>query len=153
MEDLQTDLDQLEDALRRLFQYIKRPSTWQSLTSLAGVQIDRPSAHIIHTLVQNQKSPYKLNDLADSLGIEAPSVSRKTQELEALGLIRRLRSSSDRRSVYLEVTDEGREIEKRIRQARRNSSESVLKGWTKSERQQFVSLFDRYIEGLKLHGR
>lgn len=148
MEDLQTDLDRLEDALRALFQHLKRPSTWQSLTTQAGVQIDRPSAGLIHTLAQHQKAPCKLNDIADMLGIEAPSVTRKAQELVRLGLVKRWQSETDRRSVYLELTEKGLEIEKRIKQARRESSEQVLKNWTKSERQQFVSLFESYTKGL-----
>ena len=148
MEDIQSDLDRLEDGLRLLFQYLKRPSSWQHITAQAGVDIDRPGAAIVHTLVSCGKSPCKLNDLADMLGVEAPSVTRKTQELERLGLIRRYRSLTDRRSVYLEVTEAGNEIEKHIRAARRTMNEQVLKGWSKTERQQFASLFERYAADL-----
>jgi DNA-binding MarR family transcriptional regulator len=147
MDSLQKDLDQLEEAMRQMFQYLKKPSTWVNLTNQAGVQIDRPSAGILHTLIAC-KSSCKLLDLADMLGIEAPSVTRKSQELEKLGLIRRSRSLTDKRSVDLEITDKGRDIENRIIKARRDISLQVFGQWSQVERQQFVSLFEKYCRGL-----
>ena len=61
-----------------------------------------------------------LRELASEEGISAPSLSGHVDRLEAAGLLRRVRSSDDRRRVGLELTAEGRALLKRVR-ARRTS--------------------------------
>jgi DNA-binding MarR family transcriptional regulator len=61
-----------------------------------------------------------LRELARAEGISAPSLSAHVDRLEALGLIRRVRSTDDRRRVGLELTPEGRAMLRRVR-ARRTS--------------------------------
>ncbi len=61
-----------------------------------------------------------LRELARAEGISAPSLSAHVDRLEDLGLIRRVRSSDDRRRVGLELTTEGRMTLRRVR-ARRTS--------------------------------
>jgi DNA-binding MarR family transcriptional regulator len=61
-----------------------------------------------------------LRELAQAEGISAPSLSAHVDRLESLGLIRRVRSSDDRRRVGLELTPEGRSTLRRVR-ARRTS--------------------------------
>ena len=59
-----------------------------------------------------------LRELAQAEGISAPSLSAAVDRLEALGLIRRVRSTDDRRRVGLELTPEGRTILRRVRARR-----------------------------------
>ena len=59
-----------------------------------------------------------LRELADAEGISAPSLSGHVDRLEAAGLIRRVRSSDDRRRVGLELTKEGRAVLRRVRARR-----------------------------------
>ena len=59
-----------------------------------------------------------LRELARAEGISAPSLSAHVDRLEALGLIRRVRSSDDRRRVGLELTPEGRSTVRRVRARR-----------------------------------
>ena len=61
-----------------------------------------------------------LRELASEEGISAPSLSGHVDRLEAAALLRRVRSSDDRRRVGLELTAEGRALLKRVR-ARRTS--------------------------------
>jgi DNA-binding MarR family transcriptional regulator len=61
-----------------------------------------------------------LRELARAEGISAPSLSAHVDRHEALALIRRVRSSDDRRRVGLELTPEGRTTLRRVR-ARRTS--------------------------------
>jgi DNA-binding MarR family transcriptional regulator len=148
MSSLKTDVDRLDEALISLFQHLKRPASWTEITATAGVVLDRPSAGIIHILCSD-KSRYTLNDLADKLGVEAPTVTRKTQQLEKQGLIRRRKSADDRRSIYIEVTDKGKEIDQLIRLARRRLSEKALENWATKDRVQFIDLFEKYVDSLK----
>ena len=59
-----------------------------------------------------------LRELAQAEGISAPSLSAHVDRLEALGLIRRVRSSDDRRRVGLELTPDGRTTVRRVRARR-----------------------------------
>ena len=59
-----------------------------------------------------------LRELAEGEGISAPSLSGHVDRLEGAGLLRRVRSSDDRRRVGLELTPEGRAILKRVRARR-----------------------------------
>ena len=59
-----------------------------------------------------------LRELAQEEGISAPSLSAHVDRLETLGLIRRVRSTDDRRRVGLELTPEGRATLRRIRARR-----------------------------------
>ena len=59
-----------------------------------------------------------LRELAQEEGISAPSLSAHVDRLETLGLIRRVRSTDDRRRVGLELTPEGRATLRRVRARR-----------------------------------
>lgn len=59
-----------------------------------------------------------LRELAHAEGISAPSLSGHVDRLEAAGLIRRERSTDDRRRVGLELTKDGRAVLRRVRARR-----------------------------------
>ena len=61
-----------------------------------------------------------LRELAEEEGISAPSLSGHVDRLELAGLLRRVRSTDDRRRVGLELTRAGRTLLTRVR-ARRTS--------------------------------
>ena len=148
MLSTQSESIQLENAIRAFFQSIKRPQYWSYITTAAGVHLDRPSAVILQTLMLQQPKKLGVQDLALLLGIEPPSVTRKTQQLESAGYLRRWRNPSDRRAVSLEVTKEGREVAQQLWKAQRNSMNQVLKSWSSSDRQNFVQLFERFANEL-----
>jgi len=59
-----------------------------------------------------------LRELAGEEGISAPSLSGHVDRLEAAGLLRRVRSTDDRRRVGLELTPEGQSLLRRVRARR-----------------------------------
>ena len=68
-------------------------------------------------LVRNRPG-LSLRELAEQEGISAPSMSGHVDRLEAAGLLRRVRSTDDRRRVGLELTREGSALLKRVRARR-----------------------------------
>jgi MarR family transcriptional regulator, transcriptional regulator for hemolysin len=54
-------------------------------------------------------------ELARSLGIEGPTLTRHLDGMERAGLVERRRDPSDRRAVRVELTDAGRELHNRLR--------------------------------------
>jgi DNA-binding MarR family transcriptional regulator len=59
-----------------------------------------------------------LRELAAEEGISAPALSGHVDRLERAGLLRRVRSTADRRRVGLELTEDGTRLLRRIRARR-----------------------------------
>ena len=76
-----------------------------------------------------------LRELAEEEGISAPSLSGHVDRLEAAGLLRRVRSSDDRRRVGLELTADGRSLLKRVRARRTTWLAARLERLTEEERE------------------
>ena len=148
MDQLNVDLADLENALRSFFQTMKRPASWTRITDMAGVTIDRPAGAIIHVLLAAGTEHYHLQDLANALGIEAPSATRKTQELERAGYIERVPDPKDRRAVSFRLTTAGRQVGTKIKSAQREYLIQALVNWPSADRQQFVRLFERFSADL-----
>jgi DNA-binding MarR family transcriptional regulator len=146
MSDLTTDLLKLEQAMRLLFQNMKRPQTWTSVTARAGVDIDRPAAGILFTLTAHATQRYRLQDLATDLGIEAPSVTRKSQELEKAGYVKRVPDPFDKRAVSLQVTTRGKKVVEKLRAVQRQDLLAALSQWDECDREQFIQHFERFAE-------
>jgi DNA-binding MarR family transcriptional regulator len=102
--------DELRPAILRLARNLRRETEALGVTSHQATLL---------WLVRSRPG-LSLRELAGAEGISAPSLSGHVDRLEAAGLLRRVRSSGDRRRVGLELTPEGRAILKRVR-ARRTS--------------------------------
>jgi DNA-binding MarR family transcriptional regulator len=102
--------DELRAAILRLARNLRRETEALGVTSHQATLL---------WLVRSRPG-LSLRELAGEEGISAPSLSGHVDRLEAAGLLRRVRSTGDRRRVGLELTPEGRAILKRVR-ARRTS--------------------------------
>ena len=145
---MESDFKTIDEAMSLFFQTMKRPQRWAAITAQAGIDLDRPAAFILQTLLINQGQRNRVQDLAAQLGIEAPSVTRKTQELEQAGYLRRTPDPNDGRAIDLEVTPAGRAIGERLWEAQRASTRQVLRDWPAADRRQFVNLFKRFSQDI-----
>ena len=141
------ELDALEQSLRELFQTLKRPRYWARVSRQAGIDLDRPAAQVLYMLARESK-PLRVHDVAQRLGVEAPSATRKTQELEHMGLLRRLPDPRDRRVVGLRITTSGRSTARRLRQSQRGLMSQAVGDWKPGERRQLAELLTRLTHDL-----
>lgn len=148
MSPLENDIELLENAVRLFAQTMKRPQRWAMVKDRAKLDIDRPSAVILQTLLLAERGSCRVQDLAVHLGIEPPSVTRKTQELERAGYLRRVADPADRRAIDLRITGKGRTIANRLWKAQRSILAEALQDWEPAERRQFVKLFERFSSDL-----
>lgn len=76
--------------------------------TFAAFDLDRGEFDVIATL-RRSGSPYRLTptELYSSLMISSGGLTHRLDRLERAGLIRRERSSHDRRSVFVQLTDVG----------------------------------------------
>ena len=100
--------EELRPALLRLARNLRRETEALGVTS-----------HQVTLLWLVRSRPgLSLRELAVEEGISAPSLSGHVDRLEAAGLLRRVRSTDDRRRVGLELTREGQALLKRVRARR-----------------------------------
>lgn len=143
MFSLNEDLDTIENAMTTLHRAGSRHRMWGYITTCAGVSIDRTSAIILYILEQKEKAGCKLTELADKLGTEAPTVTRKIQQLEDSGLISRQTDQKDRRASIIHITSMGRKVVKSIQKAKRQNLKSILEKWPDEDRHQLAKLFHK----------
>jgi MarR family transcriptional regulator for hemolysin len=72
-------------------------------------------------------------DLARAVGIEGPTLTRHLDGLEENGIVRRVRDSSDRRAVRVELTAEGERLFQTLRQAVVAFNRELTAGVTETE--------------------
>jgi DNA-binding MarR family transcriptional regulator len=73
-------------------------------------------------------------------------MTRMLDRLEAKGLIRRTRSSQDRRLMNLELTDHGRAAYPRMREISMSIANHFLHGFSKAEARALEGFLDRMLE-------
>jgi len=74
------------------------------------------------------------SELAEHEKVQPPSITRVIASLEDRGLIRRMPHSTDRRQVVLSVTDQGRDVVRKLRQLREAWLARRLRELTPAER-------------------
>src|SRR5665213_741922 len=88
---LNEDLDQIAASLQVLARSFNQARVHEHLLQEAGVRIDRAGAALLYKLDANANAnvSFRVSELAERLGIDAPAVTRKVQHLERLGFVSR----------------------------------------------------------------
>jgi MarR family transcriptional regulator, transcriptional regulator for hemolysin len=84
-------------------------------------------------------------DLAGSLGIVGPTLTRHIDNLEQAGWVVRTRSADDRRAVRVEITAAGVEAHGRMRKAVTAFDRRLRAGLSQEEADTFRALLDRLV--------
>jgi DNA-binding MarR family transcriptional regulator len=93
------------DDIRRVFQVLTDQSRKiEHETSLTG-----PQLWVVKIL--KETSPLKVSELARRMYLHPATMVGLLDRLEAKGLVKRTRSETDRRVVYIDLTQQGRELE------------------------------------------
>lgn len=87
----------------------------------------------------------RVSDLAARLRIAARSATEVVDSLEERGLVRRCPSSTDRRAVLVQVTEEGRALAARVERARKEAQLAMFDRLDERERQQLEQLLRALI--------
>lgn len=129
----------------------------EHLLEQAGVRLDRAGAHLLAKLHLGAGQPLRVTDLAERLGVDTPTVTRKIQQLERLGFVTRSEDPDDRRSHRITLTASGRRTLERLTAARRAWLDELLEGWSREDLERFSRLLTRFADRLRsnledLHG-
>lgn len=83
--------------------------------------------------------------LARELHIDPGAMTRSLDRLEGKGLVRRERSTEDRRVVHLVLTDEGRKVARKVPTVLAAVLNGHLRGFTEAEWQQLQQFLNRML--------
>lgn len=101
---------------------------------------------IIIANLAGAEEPKSASDLCKGISYDAGAMTRMLDRLETKGLIRRNRSSQDRRLMHLELTEEGRAAYPRMREISMAVANRFLRGFTKAEARQLETMLARMLD-------
>ena len=117
------------------------------LVQSAGVRLDPGGAALLYVLYSNGDS--RVTALADLLGVDAPTVTRKVQQLEREGLVAREGDAEDRRASRIRLTANGRRTLDKVLRVRRAFFDRLLDGWDEADLATFASMLMRFADKLE----
>lgn len=140
-------LAELERALTRLLRQMTRPAFYRRLAAAGGVHLDRADYGVLVRI--DEAAPVRLTDLAESLGIDISTVSRRVRDLERTGLLARTVDPCDQRASRLSLSPEGQDILTRVRRTRRQAMRGLLADWSETDRADLARLISRLAEDME----
>jgi DNA-binding MarR family transcriptional regulator len=140
-------LDRFDQALQTIARSITQVRMHERLLRLAGVRLDRAAATLLFKLSAKGES-LRVTDLAEVLGVDTPTVTRKVQQLEREGMVDRQADPDDGRASRIRLTPAGRRTIERVRAARRAWLERLLQDWDDDDLSDLFDLLGRFAESL-----
>ena len=123
----------------------------RKLYSVGDFELTAVQVHILETVVA--RPGQRMNELAQTLGVDASTVSRTIRPLLDLALIERRAGESDRREACLMPTDAGNRQAAAIATARRDMAQAVQGHLAPERLALFADLFEEYLEAIAIEGR
>lgn len=87
--------------------------------------------------------PCTMVELADALRIDASTATRAVEPLVRSGLVERRRSDRDARAVIVQLSREGRRVERQLTIERFETLEKTLQSFSRDERELFADFLER----------
>jgi DNA-binding MarR family transcriptional regulator len=141
-------VDQIQASLQIVARSITQVRVHERLLQSAGVRLDRAGAAALYKLHVHGDA-IRVTTLAEMLDVDAPTVTRKIQQLERDGLVVRHADPDDRRASRISLTPAGRRTLHRVLKARRAWLERLLEGWDEADLARFGSLLGRFSASLE----
>ena len=87
--------------------------------------------------------------LSERVRIEAPTMVRTLDRMEREGLVKRVRSQTDRRRIHIRLSKKGANLERQLVPLAAEVNDTALAGITKKDRRQLDDLLARSIANLE----
>ena len=141
-------VDQIQAALQVVAGSITQVRVHERLLHAAGVRLDRAASALLYKLHTFGDS-LRVTDLADLLGVDTPTVTRKIQQLEREKLVTRQADSYDRRATRISLTAAGRNTLEKILKARLEWLDGLVADWDQADRTDFARLLAKFAAVLQ----
>jgi DNA-binding MarR family transcriptional regulator len=146
MVTTETPAETLEADMQRMFRALFQHKHWQQIQRSAKVDIDRPGAAVLKAIANSSEQPVRPHAIANYLGIEAPSITRKVQQLEIEGYLVKEPDPKDGRAFNLKLTRKGQAQLAKLKKARQDYLDEIMKDWQPGERENFARLMHIFSE-------
>lgn len=93
------------------------------------------------------QGPMAMGTIAENLGISLAGATGIIDRLVGQGVVERTRSREDRRVVWVDLSDEGRQRMQRLQQERHQQMKDLLQPLAAGEIETLVGLLERVAEG------
>lgn len=122
----------------------------EHLLKEAGVRLDRAGSALLFKLHVHGEEPLRVSDVAELLGIDTPSVTRKLQQLERLGYVTSVPDPDDKRAKRISLTASGKKTIDRMLVAMNKRLTRLFAGWTDDEVAPFAASLERFAQALTI---
>ncbi|GHH99843.1 MarR family winged helix-turn-helix transcriptional regulator [Neobacillus kokaensis] len=85
------------------------------------------------------------SDIAKALGLAPPSITHLTEKLIKRELAVRVSDENDKRVLYLEIRDKGRDLLKKAQEEGKKLRTQLLERLTEEEQQQLIRIYTKLI--------
>ncbi|HEX4831879.1 MAG TPA: MarR family transcriptional regulator [Trebonia sp.] len=148
----------IESALHSLARRLRQARLHDYICQLAGDGVDQAGIAVLYALREESALPggqasVRITDAAAQLGIDAPAVTRKAQQLEKLGLVSRSRDDLDARATRLRLTPEGQRVVTQVLLARHQWLTTLLADWPEDDCRDLARLIRRLAGDVDQHAR
>jgi len=144
--------DESVDQIQAAFQIVGRAITnvrlHERLLQAAGVRLDRAGVALLYKLHVHGES-LRVTELATLLDVDAPTVTRKIQQLEREQMVSRHADPGDRRATRIGLTPTGRRTIGRVLKARRAWFDQMVADWDQAELANFATQLGRFATALE----
>jgi DNA-binding MarR family transcriptional regulator len=138
-----------DPACTELFGTLSRTgeALWDELERCITASFDVPSLNAANTLavIEGASQPLTPTEIGDRLYKSSATITTTLDALERRGWIRRIPNPGDRRSVLIEVTEDGRGVIDQMLPGVRKIELAVLADLTPAERTQLLELLGKVL--------
>lgn len=98
---------------------------------------------------QKHEKPMMASELAESLGVTRANITNLLTVLMDKKFIKQIEDEEDRRKKRLVLTKKGNDVIAKMQPERKRSNADMLKGFTKSEKSEFLKYIQKLTENLQ----
>jgi DNA-binding MarR family transcriptional regulator len=135
--------DQLLESIGTAFSRLRRRTS--SVPIGAPVARTDVRRDLLLAIVEESDGQLSVNAVASAMGMERTAVSRLVGSCVTDGLVERVASQTDGRSITLRLTTRGHEVLANSRHQQRRAFEYITRDWDDGERLEFARLLHKYV--------
>ena len=109
------------------------------------VKANKAGFQVLFILSMPEYPQPTMSFLAEEMGITKQQLTKLVNDLEAMGLVKRIHDERNRRLVYVTLTDDGRNEFEEIKQAMLECTVAGLKDFSEDELEQLGDCLERLI--------
>jgi DNA-binding MarR family transcriptional regulator len=137
--------EELAREIYTLFQYLFSSSASDFFRALSEADVTLTQVKLMHVL-DRPEADRTLKDLAEEMSFSLAGASRSIDALHQRGLVERREDEHDRRMKRVRITDEGRELLRRLNEMRVALLEQFVETIPETERRQLLDVLSPIVE-------